>query len=311
MSANSYTATQLLADIRRKGHIPPSQTPFLDDDLLALATEEQNTSILRQIKTARENYYLTYSDLATNTNNIYTIPERAIGGALTDVHIVNGTQIYTVGRTETNEQFATDSSPTGYWSFLIVGNEIHILPTVTTGTVRLWHLRRPNTLVVNTSAAQVTAVSSTTLTFASLPTAFSATGALFDCINAQPPFGWRFVDYTPTSITSTTMVFSSLPTDEYGAAAIQVGDWVALSGQTPVPQMPVEFWPLLVQRTVVKYYEIQGYAEKMGLAQKKLMEMEKDVMELINPRVANEPKRIVSDSNIIGGYRRWRTWRAN
>lgn len=311
MSANSYTATQFLADVRRKGHIPPSQTPFLDDDLLAIATEEQNTAILRQIRTARENYYLTYDDLTTNTSNIYTIPERAIAGALQDVHIVNGSQVYTVQRTETNEQFATDSSPTGYWSFLIIGNQIKILPTVTAGTIRLWYLRRPNTLVVNASSAQVTAVSSTTLTFASIPSTFSATGATFDCINAQPPFGCRFVDYTPTSITSTTMVFSSLPTDEYSVAAIKVGDWVSLAGQTSAPQMPVEFWPLLVQRTVCKYYEIQGYKEKMEIAEKKLKEMEKDVFELINPRVANEPKRIISDSNVIGGYRRWRGWRAN
>ena len=48
----------------------------------------------------------------------------------------------------------------------------------------------------------------------------------------------------------------------------------------------------------------------MASAEAKLKEMEKDLFELINPRVSSEPKRIVPDSNVVGGYRRWRAWRA-
>lgn len=312
-AANRYTTTELLTSIRLKGHIPPSQTPFDDAGLLSMADDEISTSIMRQVRTVRENYYYKYEDLSSNTQNLYNIPSRALAGALQDIQIINGTQIYNIGRTETNEQFSTVSSPTGYWSYLLQGNQFVILPTITAGTVRVWYMRRPNKLVATSACSQVTAVDvgTGTLTFATgtIPSTFT-TSVQLDCIQDQPHFDWRFIDYTPTSVTATTVVFSSLPTDQYGNSLIQVGDWLALAGQSPVAQIIAEFTPLLVQRTVVKYYEIQGYKEKMVAAERKLQEMEKDLFELINPRVSSEPKRIVSDSNVIGGYRRWRAWRA-
>lgn len=310
-AAERYTTSELLTSISNKGHIPPSQTPFDSTGLLSIAQDELRTAIMRQVKTARENYYLTYTDYTSNSQSVYNIPPRAIAGAIQDVQIVNGTQVYTVGRCETNEQVSTETSPTGDLSYLLIGNQIKIYPIQTSGTVRIWYLRRPNTMVVTSSCAQVTGVSATTLTFAAstIPSTFSVT-TLMDCIQDQPHFDWRFTDYTPSSVTATTVVFSSLPTDQNGAALIQVGDWLALAGTTPVPQIPVEFFPLLVQRTVVKYYEIQGYKDKVAMAQKKLDDMERDVFELINPRVSSEPKRIIQNSNIIGGFRRWRAWSA-
>lgn len=310
-AANRYTTTEFLASVRRKAHIPPSQVTFQDADLLALANDELEVAILPQIVSTRENYYRTSQDLVLNTTNVYDIPYRAIGAALTNVQIVNGTQIYQVERSEENEQFSTVTSPTGYWSFNVIGNQIKILPVITMGVVRLHYLQVPNLLVPVASSAQVTAINQGTgvLTFASMPATFTVTSS-FDCIADQPHFNWRFIDTVPTALTSTTVTFSALPTDVYGNAAIKVGDWLALAGQTPVPQVPREFSALLVQRTVVKYYEAQNYKDKAALAEKKLEEMELKLFKLINPRVAGSPKRIVPDSNVIGGYRRWRAWRA-
>lgn len=310
-AANRYTCTEFLASVRRKGHIPTSQTTFLDADLLALANDELEVAVLPQIASTREGFYKTYTDNVITSTNIYDIPSRAIGAALTDVQIVNGTGIFQVNRSEENEQFSTVSSPSGDYSFKIQGNQVAILPIVTAGVIRLWHLRAPNLMIVVTSAAQVTAINQTTgvLTFASLPSTFLVSSS-YDCIADQPHFNWRFIDTVPTAISSTTLTFSSLPTDLYGNSAIVVGDWIALAGQTPIPQVPREFSPLLVQRTVIKYYEAQNYKDKAALAEKKLTDMEKALFNLINPRVSNSPKRIVSDSNVIGGYRSWRAWRA-
>lgn len=311
MAANSYTTTVMLASIRRKGHIPPSQTPFQDADLLAIADDECRTAIMRQIKSARENYYVAPFDTAVNSSSTYNINSRAVGAGMVDLWIVNGTQIYQVSRTELNEQFSSQTSPTGYWGYYLQANQFCIRPTSPTGVIRQFIMVRPNTLVPTTSCAQVTAVNlgAGTLTFAALPTTFT-TGTLFDCIQDQPHFGWNFMDQAGT-VAGNVVTFSSLPTDVDGVTSlVKVGDWLCLAGQTCVPQILVEFRPLLEQRVVVKYYEIQGYLDKMKAAQQKLTEMEKDVFELINPRVADEPKRIVPDSNVIGGYRRWRAWRA-
>lgn len=310
-AANRYTTTEFLASVRRKGHIPPSQTAFLDTDLLALANDELEVGLLPQIVSTRENYYRTFQDLQINSANIYDIPSRAIAGALANVQIVNGTQVYQVERSEENEQFSTVTSPSGYWAFKIVGNQVYILPVITMGVVRLHFLQVPNLLVPVSAAAQVTAVDQAggILSFSTLPTTFLSNSS-FDCIADQPHFNWRFTDLVPTGLTSTTVTFAALPVDAYGNQLIQVGDWLALAGQSPVPQVPREFSALLVQRTVVKYYEAQNYKDKAALAEKKLEEMEKKLFNLINPRVSGSPKRIVPDSNVIGGYRRWRAWRA-
>jgi hypothetical protein len=309
-AANRYTTTELLTSMRRKGHIPPSQTPFADADLLALADDEILTSIMSQIKSVRENFYVAPYDTAVNTSSVYNIPTRAVGAGLIDLWIVNGTSIYQVGRTELNQQFSSVSSPTGYWGYYLQANQIVIRPANVSGLIRQWIMMRPNTMVLPSAAAQVTAVDLTTnkLSFASIPTTFQS-AIQYDCIMDQPHFGWNFVDQTGT-VNGLDITFASLPLAADGTSAVQVGDWLALAGQTPIPQVIVEFRPLLVQRVVVKYYEIQGYLEKMKAAQEKLKEMEKAVFELINPRVADEPKRIVPDSNVIGGYRRWRAWRA-
>lgn len=303
--ANRYTTAELLVQIKQKGRIPPSQTPFDDPGLLNLAWDELSTGILRQILSTRENYYLTSIDYAYNANSTYPIPTRAIGGALATIKIINGTVIYEVARSEIGEQFSTVTSPTGYYSFIIEGSNIVIQPTSSTGTIRLYYYQRPNTLVQTTSAAQITGISGTTLSFSAgtIPSTIS-TSTPCDLVQDQPPFDWAAIDQTPTAVTSTTIQFSSLPSN------LAIGDWVALAGQTPVPQIPVEFRNLLVQRTIVKYNEIQGYLDKMKASQQKLEEMEKDVFELINPRVSEEQKRIVPSANVIGGYRRWRAWRA-
>lgn len=301
--ANVYTTAKLLTDMKRAGHVPPSQTPFLPADLLAMGDYELQTALLRQILSVRENFYLTYEDFDLNGTSVYEIPTRAIGGALAEVHIVNESAILKVGRTELGDQFSTLSSPTGYYSFYLKGNSVVILPAPSGGVIRLWYYRIPNQMIVTTSAAQITAINSNVLTCTSVPSGIT-TSVACDIIQDQPHFNTLDMDATPTAVTSTTITFTSVP------STVSVGDWVAPAGQTPVPQIPVEFRPLLIQRVAVKYYEIQGYMEKMKAAQMKLEAMEKDLFMLINPRVVEEPKNIVADYNLIGGYRRSSTWLA-
>ena len=303
IAANRYTTTELLADIRRKGHIPPNQTPFQDADLLAMADFELQTSILSQIRSCRENYFLTYTDFSISSDSNYKIPLRAIGSALSAVQLVVGTTIYQIDRVEISQQFSTLTSPNGFYSFYIQGNSVVVLPSPTTGTIRLWFYTRPNTLISPTAAAQVSSVSGNVITCLSVPTTFT-TGTPLDIIKDQPGFEALLLDTRPTLIAGVAVTIPGTPT-----TTIE-GDWVALAGQTPVPQIPVEFRPLLIQRVVVKYYESQGYLDKMKAAQAKLVEMQQDILQLINPRVAEAPKRVVADSGLIGGYSRSMKYRA-
>jgi hypothetical protein len=86
-----------------------------------------------------------------------------------------------------------------------------------------------------------------------------------------------------------------------GAAdpTLNVFDWIALTGQTCVPQIPVEFRILLEQRTICQIYETQGYLQKLGKAKDKLKELEEMTLNLITPRVKSSSKII---SSVNGGF---------
>lgn len=300
IAANRYTTKEFLDSIRRKGNVPPANSQFGDSDLLALADDELSTALLRQIVSARENFYQVYDVLVSQgpSGGIYDIPSRAIGSGITHVSIVSVGSIARYNRSEL-------SSPTT-GSIAIIGNQVQVIGPNPSGEVQLWYLRRPNKLIPINQAAQVASVDlgAGTITLRSVPSTWS-TNMVFDCIQDQPHFNWRFIDATPTNITGLVMTFAALPVDAYGSSVIVDGDWLAPAGQSPITQVPVEFIPLLVQRTVVKYYEVQGYTEKYKLAQKKLEDMEKDVFDLINPRVQTAPKRIIA-SSWLNGARSWK-----
>lgn len=303
MLANRYTTTELVNSIRRTGHMPASQTLYSAADLLAIGDFELETALLRQILSVRENYYLTFEEFEMRDDCTYPIPTRAIGGGLLKVQLFSGTSIMEIYRSEISEQFSTVASPSGDFSFIIVGNNIVLRPNPQTGTLRLWFLMKPNAMVETSAAAQISAIDTGTniVTVSSLPTTFT-TATDMDFIQNQPHFDWLDINIAPTNISGFDLTFSELP------PTLAVGDWIALAGQTPVPQIPVEFRALLTQRVVVKYYEGQGYLEKMKAAEMKLQQMEKDLFSLINPRISEEPKRIVANSSIIGGFNRWRSW---
>lgn len=301
IGANRYTTTELVADIQRLGHIPPSQRDFGADNLLAIANTELETCVLKQILSTSENYYLTFEEFELVEDNTYSIPTRAIGAALVKVQLFNGTTIYEIARTEISQQFSTIASPSGNFSFFIQGNYIILRPNPQVGTLRLWYLMHPNRMVETNAAAQVSAINGNTVTVSSIPSTFT-TATPMDMIQDQPHFNWISIDQTPTNISGLDITFDAVSSD------LRVGDWLALAGQTPVPQIPVEFRPLVAQRVVVKYYESQNYLDKMKAAQAKLKEMEDAVFMLINPRISEEPKRLIAGRNIIGGFNRWLSW---
>lgn len=302
MTANRYTTQELVDGIRRVSHIAGvADITFDDQELLAFADTECETAILAQILSTRENFYLYYEDRTPAADGRVPIPTRAIGGALADVQLVSGNTLIEIVRTEISDQWSTDASPMGVYSFYIERNDIVVKPTPVDGLVRLYHYRKPNRLITVANAGRIEAIDPNTrqITLSNLPTGFTGTQEL-DLIKDQPFFDWLAIDVVPTATAGVVITLSTIPT------GLAVGDWVARAGQTPVPQIPVEFRPLLEQRVAVKICEAQGYLQKMQAAQAKLEQMEKSLSQLINPRVAEEPKRIVISSDWAGGWGHWR-----
>lgn len=289
--ANAYTTSELIEDILLLGHVPIADATFTNEKILRLATLELQTNIVKQILSTRGGYYMTYQDYEAAEDGLYVIPSDAVAGALANVELIQGPTIVPVNLIEESEQFSTNSPTSTSYGFFMKGNYVQILPLPPIGFTRLWYLKRTSELVETTSSAQVNAIAGAVVTVSSIPSTITV-GSSVDVLGDQPPFnilGTRTID----NISGTDITLDVEVVD------MEVGDWIALEGQTPVPQIPVEYRVILAQRVVVKIYELQGYLDKMQLAQKKLEEYEKATLSLITPRVQSQT-RIINPVN--GGF---------
>lgn len=297
MGYNSYTTSDLVTNIQLVGHIPLGNNTLTASNAITLADREIQTPLMKQILSTRGGYYKTYSDTALNATGLFPIPVDSIMGVLDHIELVVGTSLIPVNIIEASEQFSTEAPTSTSYGAYLKGNFVQILPVPTGGVVRMWYSQRPSKLVAISACAQVTAIASNVITVASLPSTLIA-GRTIDALGDQPPFnilGSRLI----SSIAGTDITLDSDVTD------LAVGDWIALNKQTCIPQIPVEFRPLLEQRVVCQYYESQGYLDKLGAAQKKLKELEDATFSLITPRVKSQTKIIApANGGFLSGNRR-------
>ncbi len=288
---NSYNTTTLVSNVQLIGHFPLSNDTFTATEVINLANRELQTALISQILGVREGYYLTYVDYDTNQAGTFAIPSQAIGGGLAAVQIFLDPSLIPVNRIDQAEQFSTIAPMSTTYGYFIAGNTINVMPVPTFGKLRVWFFRRPNTLVEVTAAASISTVTDNVLVVSSLPSTF-AVDTVVDLCADQPTFdvlGTR----TITAISGTTVTLDSAVDN------LAEFDWLCLQNQTPVPQIPVEFRPLLEQRVVVKVYELQGYLEKMKAAGDVLKGMEMMLFKMITPRNESQT-RVINPQN--GGF---------
>jgi hypothetical protein len=291
MGYNTYTTTDLVNNVKLVGHVPTGNATVTQANFIILADRELQTPIMKQILSTRGGYYLTYLDLTPLASGLYPIPSDCVAGVLENVEIVNGTSIIQVNPIEEAEQMSTISPTSTSYGYFMRGNFVQILPSVSTGSVRLWYTQRPSRLVPTSACAQVTNIVGPLITVSAVPTNI-VTGALVDAVGDQPPFN-VFATQTILNITGTAITLDAAVTD------LSVGDWICLNKQTCIPPVPVEFRALLEQRVVCQTYESQGYLDKLSQAQKKLKELEEATLGLITPRVKSKTKVI---SPVNGGF---------
>lgn len=306
MAAVTYSNSQYLVDqqivlIKTKGLIPTSQQTFQTQDFLNLLNDEMQIGVVPFILKNRSEYFVTpVLTPIVSKQNLYSIPTRAIGGKIRELSYIdtNGNYYDVPQIFEEDLPFFNNSNVyLNAYQFYFQGNNAVIVPTPqssSNGNLLFTIYQRPNYLVSAASCAQITAIntSTQTVTVQVVPSTFTS-GTVIDFVNGTPGFECRGINNTLASVTVAGAVVnltfgSVLPT------TLQVGDWVALQGQTPVPQIPLELFPMLNQRVVVKIMEAQGDAAGLASAQAKLMEIEKACEHLISQRSDGNPKKLIN-----------------
>lgn len=293
----TYTTTDLIASIKANASIPTSQNLFQAADFLRFANHEMQINLVPLVMSAREEYFVAdYNHSVTANQSSYQIPTRAIGGKLRDVQFISGTDISSLPRLEPE---LISSTVNGREGFYLQANNVVLspTPTVTDGTLRLKHFRRPGTLVATSACGQITDIDSGTnsVTISSTPSTFT-TGVEVDFIRNKPGFDSLAIDQAISGVSGTTISFSSLPSD------LAVGDWIALATESPIPQLPVELHPVLAQAVAVKCILAQG--KKAEAEQMRLKEMKEAALLLLTPRIDGEPRKITNQYGLLNHFRR-------
>jgi hypothetical protein len=280
--------------------MPTSEITLSDDDLIEFLNEELNIGLVPSILQNKDEY-LVYKDSipVVPGNSIYPIPPRAIGNKLREVNYSDD------GRNEYNmTQVAVDDKmnnayiqQSGFFAnqFYVEGSDIVLHPNSFSfsGYLIMYYYLRPNYLVKDEKVAYIKSIDRTagTITLNTVPSTYN-TGLLFDFINCDSPNDILKIDVPVISINTVTKTItldpSNIPSD------LGIEDYVAIAGESCVPNVPTELHPMLAQRVAMRALEALGDTQGLQNAKMKLDEMEAKSNILLNSRIEGSPRKIKS-----------------
>jgi len=302
-----YTVNALLASVKQRAMTADNQNLLQDSDIVRIASEELQAVILPLIISVKEEYYVTNQNVPFINGQLgYTLPQRAIGTKLRDALLIdfNSNQVLLnyINPEDLKSSWAYAPYQFGFYPMdnqiiLVLGNLVSAVGNYQ--FVQMKYFRRPNTLCTTDStgkAGQITNINPVTreVTLSFVPTAWTTT-TTFDVINSMPPFQSRGDDQTISNISGFILTFNSLP------AGMIVGDWVSEANFSPIPQIPVECQRLLECLTAARVLQYTG-DPSFQVAQAQATQMQRDLIQLITPRVDGSPRKIPNRNRLWGWW---------
>lgn len=303
-----YSTDALLPTLRLLPLMPSVQALFSDSDLLTILNFELGSKIVPLMDNQSEEYGVYIEDIPYNQNVMkYAIPAtRAVAAKLRSVSFVDPNSNEIRLPRLRPEDIMSNVNATGLainpalWGFYLQNNTIVLYLSSVNGAtssysaLRLRYIRQPNQLVLSSACAQVSSISGTMVTVTNVPGTFD-TSETYDFIANYPGFDSLEDDAVCTNVTGLVMTFSSVP------ATLQKGDWICLSGQAPVVQIP--FYPgydLLLQLAAAKCLEIHGDIQGFNVAMSQAADMKAYFISVLTPRVDGNVIRLTTPNSLYG-----------
>lgn len=252
----------------------PTDNYFSNAEMLTIMNDETKLVINPLIMKLQEEFLLQTKDYTIVSGSSYRLPKRALGGKLRDIKIFDGTNYQNLNRLFEEDRAA---NPVGYY---LNRNSLELSGEFTAQTLRVTYYLAPSQLVLSSAVATIASIDSTTqITVSALPSTIT-TSTQIDFIQSGGQYDLLAIDQAVSTVAGTTLTFGSLPDD------LAVGDYVCVAGQSPVPTIPVDLHPLLVQATLCtclnskkdKAIEVEG---------PKLTKLIETMEEMLQPRVSN------------------------
>ena len=296
--------TAFLAAVDRAITVPNYQPRFSQSDILALANEEQQSLVVPMIVALREEFFVFRDTLSITAGDYgFRIPERAIGRTLREIQYRNqtgGTLVYDLPRIAIEDSYRFTNLGTGTPNgFMIEGDTIRLLPTPSSdGEVILYTLRKPNSLVLNSRTAVVTAVGTNTITLSKVPSNLTI-GSKIDVTDNKPSYPLVQKDLTITNITGLVLTVSGFTGT--ALSGVDVDDVVSTALETSIVQLPDEAAVVLIHATAVRVLEALSIPDQMKMAEDKLQQKIRACREILAPRVEGSLPKVIQRDGLLRG----------
>lgn len=300
----NFSTDWLVSTVQRLESVATSSQTFSEDDIVEFLNLELQSTVVPIIQSVNEEFGVFTHDTAVSAlGDTIEIPTQATGQRLRSVQLVTSD-----GRLINLQRLNPDVL--GEWNavwasgFYIRNNELVFYPQKPSGsyTLRLNYFRRPNVLVPADQAGRVLSIDQIggTLTLDGTPSTGWSVGQELDVIVGSAPFDFRVRSTVITDINGP--VIEIAPAD---LAEVQVGDYVALAGESPVAQfVPLEALYFLAQLAGARCLQALGDTEGHALAMQKADSMRTRLLNMISDRVKGQPQKIIARPIT----RRIRTW---
>lgn len=292
----NYTTTELLRKIKQKAFIPENQKTFTDDDLLEMATDEMRSIVVPEVLSTMQEWYVTSTEVDVDSDRI-KVPKRAIGGSLREV-------LYKVGSIESNiplmsiEDTVNNAYAGSLIGFYFSGSTIKLIGRGSSGSLHLFYHYRPGTLIKDNQAGKILSIDRDTnsVVLDTIPSGWVVNKDV-DILESVPHFDATHLENQIIQINGQQVTFR----DEL-SLHVAIGDWVTPEDTSPVPQIPVEWFPYLAQAVAVQVLESLGDSEQANRAAKRRDLLQKNALKVVSPRVEGEYKKAVPAKNRGGSF---------
>lgn len=269
--------TEMISSLKIQGSFPTSDDLFSTSDFLVLFNNQLKTDITPMMLKLNEEYFLQTKDYTVESGARYRIPRRAVGAKLRDLQWIDQSN-----NVSSIDRLFEEDRPQKKSGYYMLRNEIELTSDFTNGTLRMKYFARPNELVLPSSCAQITSIDTANnqVDVASVPSNITDSTNI-DFVQNNNPYDLLDYDVDVASIAGNTFEFSSLP------QGLEVGDWICLANQSPVPMIPEELHPVLVKSALcatLSAKKDKAYEQEMVM----LQVMKEDAINMIDPRVQND-----------------------
>lgn len=303
--SNPYLASTLITALRDEGYLP-SDEDSSSSRLLGVLNRQQRTWLTQLMLSVREDYQLASVDVALSAGQtVVPVPTRAVGAALKLVSFLdNGIPVPL--NPINSEQVHANSVLGGAGDYSMQGNNLVLSSAAAAGSsLRIQYFRRMNKVVDEAEAGEVASFSSgaKTITLAgTVPALFDTASTTYDIVKGTPHFD-TLAASTPATRVGQVLTFSAaLPGD------LAVGDWVALEGQAPICQAPLELHDVLVFKACQAHLRARGNVAAATAMQTEIDEMRGNALSLLAPRVQGS-SHVFINPNAPGWNRTRLRWR--